>query len=287
MTPKQKIEIKLSETRQSINALLEKGDLNDEDRAELGKLTKANQGLETEYRAAIVAEKDWHVTAASQFDDPESREFRALVDNADIGNVFDAVLEHRALTGREKELQDHFKLAGNQIPLAMLEVRAITPAPANVGQNQAAIIPAIFPQSAAAFMGIDMPTVGVGESVYPVMTSQHQAGDVDEAASVDETTGAFTADVLSPRRIQASFFYSREDRARFAGMDAALRQNLSDALSSGLDKIVISKTDSGLIDFGTDPTAPGTKSGFTDYRDSIFDAIDGRYASTTGRFGYW
>ena len=28
-------------------------------------------------------------------------------------------------------------------------------------------------------------------------------------------------------------------------MDAALRQNLSDALSSGLDKIVISKTDSG------------------------------------------
>ena len=180
----------------------------------------------------------------------------------DLGNVFDAVLEHRELTGREKELQDHFKLAGNQIPLAMLEVRAITPAPANVGQSQAAIIPAIFPQSAAAFMGIDMPTVGVGESVYPVLTSQQQAGDVDEAASVDETTGAFTADVLSPRRIQASFFYSREDRARFAGMDAALRQNLSDALSSGLDKIVIAKTDSGLIDFGTDPTAPGTKAKF-------------------------
>ena len=94
--------------------------------------------------------------------------------------------------------------------------------------------------------------------------------------------GAFTADVLKPRRIQASFFYSREDRARFAGMDAALRQNLSDALSNGLDKIVVAKTDSGLVEFGTDPTAPGTKSGFTDYRDSIFDAIDGRYASTTG-----
>ena len=283
MTPKMRIEIKLSENRQAINELLEKGDdLTTEDRAELEKLSKANQGLETEYRAAVIAEKDWQVTAASQFDDPENREFRALVDNADLGNVFNAVMEHRAVDGREKELQDHFKLAGNVIPLAMLEVRAITPAPADVGQNQAAIIPAIFPQSAAAFMGVDMPTVGVGESVYPVMTSHHAAGDVDESASVDETTGAFTADVLKPRRIQASFFYSREDRARFAGMDAALRQNLSDALSNGLDKIVIAKTDSGLIDFGTDPTAPGTKSGFADYRDSIFDAIDGRYASTTG-----
>ena len=50
MTPKQKIEIRLSENRQSINALLEKGDLTEEDRAELDKLTKANKGIETEYR---------------------------------------------------------------------------------------------------------------------------------------------------------------------------------------------------------------------------------------------
>ena len=47
-------------------------------------------------------------------------------------------------------------------------------------------------------------------------------------------------------------------------------------------RLLYPKTDSGLVEFGTDPTAPGTKSGFADYRDSIFDAIDGRYASTTG-----
>ena len=40
----------------------------------------------------------------------------------------------------------------------------------------------------------------------------------------------FSAEVLSPSRIQASFFYSREDRARFAGMDESLRENLSDGL---------------------------------------------------------
>ena len=43
-----------------------------------------------------------------------------------------------------------------------------------------------------------------------------------ENAAAAETTGSFSTDVLSPSRIQAAFFYSREDRARFAGMDAAL-----------------------------------------------------------------
>lgn len=282
MTPKQRIELKLSENRQSINELLEKGDLTAEDRAKLDELTKENKGLETEYRATVVSERDWQTSAAREFDDPENREYRALVDGASLGIMFDSIMEDRAMDGREKELQDHFKLSGNQVPLAMLETRAITPAPANVGQNQQPIIPAIFPQSAAAFMGVDMPTVKVGEVVYPVMTNQQQAGDVDESANVDETTGSFSADVLSPRRIQASFFYSREDRAKFAGMDTALRQNLGDSLSSGLDKVVIAKTDTGLIDFGSDPAAPGAKATFADFRSTIFDAIDGRYASTTG-----
>ena len=116
MTPLQMISIRQSEQREAINALLNKDDLTSEDRAKLKGLTDEMQGLETEYRAAVIAEKDWQVTAASQFDDPEAREYRALVDNASLGNVFDAVLEHRALTGREKELQDHFKLAGESDP---------------------------------------------------------------------------------------------------------------------------------------------------------------------------
>ena len=45
------------------------------------------------------------------------------------------------------------------------------------------------------------------------------------------------------RGFQASFFYSREDRARFAGMDSALRENLSMALADGLDKEVVAGGD--------------------------------------------
>ena len=123
-----------------------------------------------------------------------------------------------------------------------------------------------------------MPTVAVGDAVYPVLTNNTPADDHAEAASVTETTGSFSAEVLTARRIQASFFYSREDRARFAGMDEALRMNLNDALSSGLDLYILTKTDLGLLDFGTDPTAAGSEIGFAEYRSAIFAEVDGRYA---------
>ena len=124
----------------------------------------------------------------------------------------------------------------------MLETRAVTPAPSDVGQNQSTIIPGVFPQSCAAFMGIDTPTVAVGEAIYPVLATNATVGTPAENAAQAETTGSFTADVLSPSRLQASFFYSREDRARFSGMDEALRMNLSEALADGLDQQILAGT---------------------------------------------
>ena len=112
-------------------------------------------------------------------------------------------------------------------------------APVNVGQNQSSIISYVFPDAAGSFMGIDMPVVGVGEAVYPVLTSTLAVRTPAENADADETTAAFTADLLTPSRLQASFFYSREDRARFAGMDASLRENISMGLSDGLDQQIV------------------------------------------------
>ena len=169
-----------------------------------------------------------------------------LAERCDVGAIFAAALEHRATEGPEAELQKHYKLAAHQVPLDLLETRAVTPAPSDVGQQQAPIIPGVFPQSVAAFLGVDMPRVGVGDSVFPVLTQNAEVKTPDESAEATETTGSFSADVLSPKRLQASFFYSREDRARFAGMDSALRENLSMALSDALDKQVVSGTN-GLL----------------------------------------
>ena len=248
MKASQKIALEMSAKREALNALLAIDEMDETQRSEMGVLTTRMQELETEARAAIMAE-DVPMITHTVVEDGADRELRSLIDRANIGHIFEATLEHRSTDGAEAELQAHYKLSSNAIPLSLLETRAVTPAPSDVGQNMSAIIPGVFPQSCAAFLGIDMPTVGVGEAVFPVLTTNATVGTPAENAAQAETTGSFSAEVLQPARLQAAFFYSREDRARFAGMDEALRMNLSEALSDGLDQQILAGTN-GLFTGG-------------------------------------
>ena len=275
MTHLQRRQIEQSEIREQIAEILNAE--GEPDREALASLTKRSQDLELEIRAATIADGGVKETE-TRTTDPESRELEGLITRSNLGEVFDAAISHGQTSGAIRELQEHFGMNGNQVPLELIK-RAYTPAPTDVGANMAPIIQPVFPQSAAAWCGVDMPSVPAGQAVYPVLTNNDAAADVDAGSSVSEITGAFTSDVLKPRRIQASFFYRREDAALFAGMDSALRQNLSDSLSSGLDKYVLT-ADGGLLDHGTDPTA-GTVETFASYRKAIFDAVDGRYAPDT------
>ena len=282
MKASQRIALEMSTKREALNALLSADDLSDDQRAEMGVLSTRMQQLEVEARAAILAEGETTVTQTTVADG-ENDELRSLIARANVGTIFEAALEHRATDGAEAEIQAHYKLSSNAIPLALLETRAVTPAPGQVGQNQSAIIPGVFPQSCAAFLAVDMPTVAVGDAVYPVLTTNADVGTPAENATQAETTGAFSASVLTPSRLQASFFYSREDRARFAGMDEALRINLSDALADGLDKEILA---------GTEGLFTGTKlanhnasavTTYANYRSQLgYGRVDGTYAGGVG-----
>ena len=169
-----------------------------------------------------------------------------------MSDIIKSAVEHSETDGELRELQDHHGLSGSQIPLEMFsnpEMRTAgsTPAPADVGQNQHAIIPAVFPQSASAWLQIPQESVAVGEAVYSVLSTSAVAGTPIEGAEQAHSAAAFTASVLTPRRIQSSVFYSREDRMRFSGMESALRQNLSDAMANQLDYQVLRDTDEGLL----------------------------------------
>ena len=282
MKASQKIALEMSEKREKLNGLLGVDELSDEQRTEMGTLTSRLQELETEARAAILAEGKTTVTKTTAADG-EGDELRSLIGRANIGAIFEATLEHRATSGAEAELQTHFKVAANTIPLALLETRAVTPAPGQVTQNQAAIIPGVFPQSCAAFLAVDMPTVAVGDAVFPVLSTNADVGVPAENAAQSETTGSFAADVLSPGRLQASFFYSREDRARFSGMDAALRSNLSDALSDALDKQILVGTE-GLLTGTKLPNHNTTAvTSYANYRAELgYARVDGTFAGSVG-----
>ena len=152
MKASQKIALEMSTKRETLNSLLGEDELSDEQRTEMGVLTTRMQELETEARAAIMAE-DVPAITTTTVADGEDRELRSLVDRANIGEIFEAALEHRATTGPEAELQTHYRLAANSIPLTLLETRAVTPAPGQVAQNQSEIIPGVFSDVVRGFPG--------------------------------------------------------------------------------------------------------------------------------------
>ena len=289
MTPGQKLALRASEIRSRLAELGGVDDLTDEHRAEIATLRTEYADVETRWQASTVSEDEPKPTETRT----EDRELAALIEGSSIGSIFGACLEHRQTDGQTLELQTHLGLAANQIPLELIrgtEHRAVTPAPANVAQNQSEIVPGVFPQSCAAFLGIDMPTVGVGEAVFPVLTQNANVGAPAEGAvpagtglgTLGETTGSFSAEVLAPSRLQAAFFYSREDRARFAGMDAALRQNLSDALSDALDNQILVGTEGLLTGTKLANHNRTTVANFAHYKSEFaYSRVDGRYAMTT------
>ena len=275
-----KLALRASELRSEINRL-EPVETNAETRR--GKLAEL-ETVETEFRTALTAEEaEERSTPAADGLTPEERELAAVTSRASLGSIFDAVLDHRAVEGPERELQQSLGLSANQIPLALLETRAagVTPAPANVGQQQAPIIPAVFPMACATWLGVDQPVVGVGQAIFPVLSTSADAGVPAEGIEQAETAGAFTAELLSPGRIQASFRYSREDRARFLGMDMALRENLSMALSDELDAQILAGTQGLFTAQNLDNHNVAAVTTYALYRSGLaYGRVDGTYAGT-------
>ena len=288
MTPLQTAEVRAGELRIRLAELGGMAELDTETRAELDTLRTEYTDTERRMAALRIAEPDRTPIVSAN---AQGSEYRAMLSRANLGTIFDDLLAHRNPSGVEAELQAFHNLGGNQIHVDMLrgagggggmENRAATPAPTNVQGNQQPIVPYIFPQSAAAFLGVDMPTVATGEAVYSVLTSTLDVGTPAENASQSETTGAYSSQVLLPQRLQSSYLYSIEDRARFSGMDASLRENLSDGLADGLDKEILSGTNGLFSGNNLAANAQTTNDDFGSYVNHlVWDQIDGRYASMT------
>ena len=247
MLESQKVALRASEIRTRLAELAGKeGELGEEERSEIAKLRTEYTDVETRFQAAATAED---VVETHTDESAEDREYRAMVDSAELGEIYSAAVEHRMTEGAEAELQKHLGLSANQVPLALLlsEERAVTVAPTNTESSEQPVVPSVFAAPVAEFLSIDQPTVGAGDAVFPVITKRPDVGGPHKASEVvDETTGTFSADMLAPSRIQASYFYRRTDAARFKGMSEALRENLSMGLADGLDKQIVSGSD-GLL----------------------------------------
>ena len=284
----QKVQLRLSEIRKRMAELAAEETLTDEQTQEIEQLRSEYGQCESRQQALLVAGEDEGTgSEETTAETTEDREYSELVAGASVGDIVGAAVEGRATDGQTAELQQHHELRSNQVPLVLLmnqqpqpeeeRTAGVTAAPATVGAMQHPIIPMVFPMGILSFLSVPQDTCQVGEKVYTVLTTGAAPGTPAKGAAQGHTEGQFSVKTLDPGRIQASFFYAREDAARLAGLDAALRQNLNEALSDKLDEVVIGNllADGTLAD--NDATAADT---YMSYVTRFgYNQVDGKYAN--------
>ena len=286
-----KLKIRRSVIRERMNVIGGLEDISEAVIKEEKELRDEYQKLEVRQRAAEIGseEADKQAKEAFQDDDKKGKELAELRQGVSLGKYLSAIADGRSPDGKEAELQKELGMGSSMIPHDAIEVRqaspvierrGVTASPSDVGAIQHPIIPGVYAAGAAAFLGISMPSVGVGEAVYTVLSTGATPGTPAKDGDQAESDGVFSPFVMSPGRVQASFIFRREDAAVLQGMEESLRANLSGALTESLDKEVIS-AGAGLLGTGlTAPDNPGDQATFTDYvSDMIGLRVDGRYAT--------
>lgn len=299
MTPNQKAlreiqdEIDGLETRS--NEILSMETIDDDLDTELRELAGKKKRL-LERRSAVrllLDEDDKKSVVLDNGLDSEQRERMELRERVSLTNYLRAAMEGRQPDGAERELRD---AAGvNGIPLELFDVptpqekRVATGAPGTVGVNLDRIRPAVFANSIAPRLGIEMPRVESGTYASATISTSLAAGSHAAGSDAAATAAAFTVTSVTPKRISARLEVRIEDVAAVGqeNFESILRENLSLVLSDELDKQAINGAGGnsgadllGMFNRLTDPTtAPSSVADFDFFAGQHASGIDGLWAN--------
>ena len=113
MTPLQTAEVRAGEIRIRLAELGGMSELTEEYRAELDTLRIEYTDTEKRMAALRLSEPDRTPIVSTG---AEGTEYRAMLERANVGSVYDALLNRRAVSGVEAELQEHFGLGRKPNP---------------------------------------------------------------------------------------------------------------------------------------------------------------------------
>ena len=276
MLDSHRLTIKLSTLRSSLLDLSRKDAPTDEDRAAIVNFETQLGHTEAQLRAALLSEGD-----STPSDGGENRALDRLVSRANLGSIFQCAVEQRAPGGPESELQQHFGVAINCIPLRLLEQRAVATVPASVSSTpaatgQAATLLPIFSLGDTAFLNVSQIRAEPGSSAHPVLDTRADIhGPFTDSSDAAETTASFSASLLEPGRISSGFSFLRTDSVKFPGMADALRQALSLGLSEALDQKMVAQIVTDVSQTG----ASAVDSYSTYLSRGVYGQVSGREAS--------
>ena len=287
-----------SKERQKMAELSLVESLSDEQRAELDTIEKGTPDLERQTRAAMAAlesEEREAETRKANGPDAKQRERIELRSKALLTNFLTAALSGRMVDGAEAELRSAAGITDG-IPLEIWDVPppteqrqtdAVTNAPGTVGVNLDRIRPAVFANSIAPMLGIEMPRVKSGSYASATISTSLSATAIAKATKKDATAAAFTVTTATPKRISARLAIAIEDIAAVgqANFEAILRENLSLVLSDALDNQAINGTGTapnlaGVFSRLTDPAATTAVVDFDGFAAAHAGGIDGLWANT-------
>ena len=140
-------------------------------------------------------------------------------------------------------------------------------------------------------LGVEMPSVPVGDLNVPVLSGSQAASNVAKDTSVgDAAAGTLTAVTFTPTRIQFEYIARREDRARMLGLDEVLRADLSMAIADRVDAQVLAGDGSapnfgGFLSVAANGglpalTAPAAEVTYALALTELARGVDGEYAGS-------
>ena len=243
MTNSQRLTVRSSEIRANLNELSGLDELTDEQRSQIDTLTQEYRNTEAQLRAAVISEGEEEKRALEQEPDREVRERIELRSKANLTGYLRAALSGRRVDGAERELQAAAGI-GDGIPLELWDVAtetradASTAAPGTVGVNLDRIRPAVFANSIAPRLGIEMPRVESGTYASATISTSLTAGAYAKGGDAMATAASFTVSSVTPKRVSARLGIRIEDVAAVgqANFESILRENLSLVLGDELDK---------------------------------------------------
>lgn len=284
-------QIEQVETRSA--EILSAESLNEEADTELKELAGKKKTL-LERRSAVrllLEQDDAKAVVTDNGLDAEQRERVVLRSKARLTEYFKAAAQGRMVSGAEMELRQAAGVSG--IPLEIFDVpderekRAVASAPGTVGVNLDPILPAVFANSIAPRLGIQMPRVSTGTYASATISTSQTASAQSKGGAAAGVAGAMTVTTATPKRVSARLELALEDIAAVgqANFESILRENLSLALSDALDTQAINGDGTapnlkGMFASLTDPTAtPSGIADFDDFVDLFAGGIDGLWAS--------
>ena len=295
MTAAQTIQIRLSECRESLNTLLQTNPRTDEQQTEMAALTAEVSKREPELRAALASEPDPETKVVDTADGGEHRERLELRSKTGLADYLRAACSGSSVDGAAAEYAAACGIpTSGHLPMALfeptnqhshfptVETRAITPGPAVDGPLQPTI-PFVFERSAAASLGIMMPSVPSGQVQIPKITTAPPSDTLAKDGAAPSTAAAITLVNQSPERIAGSFEVRVEDLAVMPSMESALGESLQGSMSNEFDEQVFNGAAgelNGLFTQAADESAASAVETYTTGIKRFAELVDGKHAYT-------